>query len=107
MEAFAYQHSPYIKEIRKAVEDGVIGELRYAEAALITSDYDHSNIRMRRETLGGCTYDIGVYAMSFLQRMIGKKPEKIHAASSFSEEGIDMYTTGIFEYPDRLKAHFD
>ena len=107
MEAFAYQHSPYIKEIRKAVEDGVIGELRYAEAALITSDYDHSNIRMRRETLGGCTYDIGVYAMSFLQRMIGKKPEKIHAASSFSEEGIDMYTTGIFEYPGRLKAHFD
>lgn len=107
MEAFAYQHSPYIKEIRKLIEDGVIGELRYAEAALITSDYDHSNIRMRKETLGGCTYDIGVYAMSFLQRMTGKAPETIHAASSLSEEGIDLYTTGVFEYQNGLKAHFD
>ena len=69
MEAFAYQHSPYIKEIRKAVERGEIGEVRYAEAALITSDYDHSNIRMRKETLGGSTYDVGVYAMSCVQRI--------------------------------------
>lgn len=107
MEAFAYQHSPYIKEIRKLIEDGAIGELRYAEAALITSDYDRSNIRMRKETLGGCTYDIGVYAISFLQRMTGEKPEKIHASGSLSQEGIDMYTTGIFEYKNGMKAHFD
>ena len=60
MEAFAYQHSPYIKEIHKLITEGVIGDIRYAEAALITSDYDHSNIRMRKETFGGSTYDIGV-----------------------------------------------
>ena len=54
MEAFAYQHSPYIKEIRRVIGEGAIGDIRYAEAALITSDYDHSNIRMRKDTLGGC-----------------------------------------------------
>ncbi len=107
MEAFAYQHSPYIREIRKVIEEGAIGELRYAEAALITSDYELSNIRMRKETLGGCTYDLGVYALSFLQRMIGTEPEKIRAAGSFSEEGIDTFTTGILEYPGGIKAHFD
>lgn len=107
MEAFAYQHSPYIKEIKKVIDSGMIGELRYGEAALITSDYDSSNIRMRRETLGGCTYDIGVYSISFLQRMMGEKPEKIYASGSFSEEGIDMYSTGIFEYQNGCKAHFD
>ena len=31
MEAFAYQHSPYIKEIRNLIEEGVIGDVRYAE----------------------------------------------------------------------------
>lgn len=107
MEAFAYQHSPYIKEIRKVIAEGIIGEIRYAEAALITSDYAYSNIRMRKETLGGCTYDLGVYAMSFLQRMTGMKPQKIQASGSLSEEGIDIYTTGILEYQNGTKAHFD
>lgn len=107
MEAFAYQHSPYIKEIRRIIEEGAIGELRYLEAALITSDHDHSNIRMRRDTLGGCTYDLGVYALSFVQRMIGVDPSKIHAVASMSKEGIDTYTTAILEYENGAKAHID
>lgn len=56
MEAFAYQHSPYLKEIEKEIEKGTIGEIRYMESAYITSDYNKNNIRMRKETLGGCTY---------------------------------------------------
>lgn len=107
MEAFAYQHSPYIKEICSLVRSGAIGELRYAEAALITSDYDCSNIRMRRETLGGCTYDLGVYALSFLQRMTGEKPQTVTASAIFSDEGVDRFTTGILEYGGRCRAHFD
>lgn len=107
MEAFAYQHSPYIKEIKKLIEEGEIGELRYVEAALITSDYDHGNIRMRKETLGGCTYDLGVYALSFLQRMIGVSPAWLHASASLSEEGIDTYTSAILEYENGCKAHID
>ena len=107
MEAFAYQHSPYIRELRKLVRDGEIGELRYVEAALITSDYDHSNIRMRRETLGGCTYDLGVYALSFVQRMTEMSPVGIHASASLSKEGIDTCTTAILEYENGSKAHID
>lgn len=107
MEAFAYQHSPYIKEIKKVIDSGVIGDIRYVEAALITSDYEHSNIRMRKETLGGCMYDLGVYAASFLLRMTGMNPEQIRAVSSFSEEGIDTYTTAVFEYANGMKGHID
>lgn len=107
MEAFAYQHSPYIKEIHKLITEGVIGDIRYAEAALITSDYDHSNIRMRKETFGGSTYDIGVYSLSFLQRILGAVPESIHAAAAFSGEGIDTYTTAVMEYGGGMRAHFD
>ena len=107
MEAFAYQHSPYIKEIRSVIEEGAIGDVRYAEAALITSDYDHSNIRMRKETFGGCTYDLGVYALSLVQRMTGMKPEKIRMAAVMSKEGIDIYTTAVLEYENGCKAHID
>lgn len=107
MEAFAYQHSPYIREISKLIREGVIGEIRYAEAALITSDYDRSNIRMRKEMLGGSTYDVGVYALSFLQRMLGRAPKTIQAAACFSPEGIDTFTTAVMEYGGGPRTHFD
>ncbi|MCI8374062.1 MAG: hypothetical protein HFI29_01295 [Lachnospiraceae bacterium] len=86
---------------------GVIGDTRYAEAALITSDYDHSNIRMRKETFGGSTYDIGVYSLSFLQCMLGMAPEQIQAAAVLSKEGIDTFTTAVMEYGGKMRAHFD
>ena len=107
MEAFAYLHSPYIKEIRGVIESGTIGEVRYAEAALITSGYRSSNIRVRRETLGGGTYDVGVYALSFIQHILKEEPEKVHASGIFSEEKIDLFSTGILEYKGGARAHFD
>ena len=72
MEAFAYQHSPYIAAIRQEIEDGTIGELQCMESAYMTSDYDLQNIRMRKETLGGCTYDLGVYNTSLILRLLGR-----------------------------------
>ena len=48
MEAFAYLHSPFIAAIKNEIESGAIGELRYLESQFITSDYDLSNIRMRK-----------------------------------------------------------
>ena len=106
MEAFAYQHSPLVQAVRDEIDRGTIGEVRYVEAALITSDYDMTNIRMRRDTLGGCTYDLGVYAMSFIQRMMGREPRDVRAVAAFAENHIDTYTTGVFEYDDGAKANF-
>ena len=106
MEAFAYQHSPYIAAVRKEIENGTIGDVRYMESAYITSDYDPKNIRMRRDTLGGCTYDLGVYNTSLILRILGDEPAKVRAIDSFSEEKIDTLTSAIFEYADGKKAAF-
>ena len=53
MEAFAYLHSPLIAAIKQELEQGAIGDVRYLENAFVTSDYALTNIRMRKETLGG------------------------------------------------------
>lgn len=107
MEAFAYQHSPYIDAVRGEIEKGTIGNVRYIEAALITSDYAESNIRMRRETLGGSTYDLGVYCSSLILSMLGKEPERLQAVSTFSKEGVDLYTTVLMEYEGGVRANID
>ena len=106
MEAFAYQHSPYITAIKKEIEDGTIGEVCYIDSAFITSDYNKENIRMRRETLGGCTYDLGVYNTSLTLGLLNEEPEKVEASAIFSEERIDKLTSVVMEFADGKKAAF-
>ena len=107
MEAFAYQHSPYIAALEEEIRSGIIGEPRYMEAALITSDYVPENIRMRKDTLGGCTYDLGVYCSSLILRLLGKEPVRVQGISSFSPEGIDLFTSVLMDFEGGMKATFD
>ena len=86
MEAFAYLHSPLITAIKAELDQGTIGEVRYLENAFITSDYDLSNIRMRRETLGGSLYDLGCYCISQAVWLLGE-PEAVRAVADFSDQG--------------------
>ena len=105
MEAFAYLHSPLIQAMKRELDSGVIGEIRYAESAFITSDYDVSNIRMRRETLGGSVYDLGCYCTSLLLWMLGE-PEGVRAVADFSDRNVDRLATGYLIYPNGCRAAF-
>lgn len=106
MEAFAYLHSPIVAAIKSELESGIIGDVRYMETAFITSDYDISNIRMRKETFGGCTYDLGCYNISQILWLLSEEPVKVQAIAEFTEEGIDTLTSGILTFEDGKKAAF-
>ena len=105
MEAFAYLHSPLTAAIREELERGTIGEVRYLENAFVTSDYDLSNIRMRRETLGGSVYDLGCYCISQIVWLLGE-PESAHAVADFSDQNVDRLATGFLSYPGGVRAAF-
>ena len=105
MEAFAYQHSPYIEAICDDIASGLIGDLKYVEAELMSSDSDVSDPRMRRETNGGALLDLGAYPASFIQRIVGEEPEKVHAMASFTEENVDFHTEAYLEYASGARAN--
>ena len=105
MEAFAYLHSPLTAAIKSELDRGAIGQVRYLENAFVTSDYDLSNIRMRRETLGGSLYDLGCYCVSQAIWLLGE-PEGVRAVADFSDQGVDRLTTGFLSYPDGVRAAF-
>lgn len=107
MEAFAYLHSPFVKAVKEELDNGVIGDVLYMESAFITSDYDISNIRMRRETLGGCLYDLGCYCTSQILWMFDEEPEKVQAISDYSDQKIDLYTTGLLNFKSGKRASFN
>ena len=98
MEAFAYLHSPFIKAVKAELDAKTIGDVVYMESTFITSDYDISNIRMRRDTLGGCLYDLGCYNTTQILWMLEEEPERVQAISDFSEENIDVNTTAIMNF---------
>ena len=104
MEAFAYLHSPFTKAIKEEIVNKIIGDVVYMESTFITSDYDLSNIRVRRETLGGCLYDLGCYNTTQILWMLEEEPERIKAISDFSPQGIDSYTTAIMNFKSGKRA---
>ena len=105
MEAFAYLHSPFVQAVKAEIESGSIGKVLYMESAFLTSDYDVSNIRMRKETFGGATYDLGCYNTSQILWMLGEAPEKVQAVAEFSDRGVDILTTAIMGFACGAKAH--
>lgn len=106
MEAFAYLHSPLMAAIKEEIQSGAIGDVLYMESQFITSDYDISNIRMRKETFGGATYDLGCYTTSQILWLLEDDPVKVQAVADFSDRGIDIYTSGLFTFADGKKATF-
>jgi len=98
MEAFAYLHSPYVQAIKKEVDSGVIGEIRYLESSFITGRRPDTDIRLRRETFGGAMYDLGCYTSSLVLWLLGKEPDTIRAIAQFSDKKIDLFTAALLEY---------
>ena len=106
MEAFAYLHSPLISAVKAELDAGVIGEVEYMESAFMTSDYNHANIRMRRETFGGSLYDLGCYNTSLITWMLGELPETVQGISVWSEDHIDLLSSAVMTYGPRKRAVF-
>ena len=69
--------APTMKQTEEMFEEAEKNNVCLMESAYITSDYNMNNIRMRKEMLGGCTYDLGVYNTSLILRILGEKPQKI------------------------------
>ena len=98
MEAFAYQHSPIVAALKRELDSGVIGEVRYLESAFIGGLPKPGDYRWRKEAGGGAAYDLGCYAVSMALRMLGEEPREIRAAAHFNEQGIDLFTSMLFTY---------
>ena len=106
MEAFAYLHSPYVSALKEEVANNTIGKIKFVETAFMTSDYDISNIRMRKETCGGGIYDLGCYCTSMILSILGKEPESVKAIADMSEENVDKFATALLKYEDDIRASF-
>lgn len=104
MEAFPYVHAPLLARIKEVIASGEIGNVQNVSASFFTPRHPISNVRMRRETLGGSIYDLGCYNTSFALEVFGKMPEAVHASATFTEEHIDDYAAILMNFGNGRRA---
>lgn len=104
MEAFAYLHSNATREVIQAVHDGVVGKPVFVETTFMVKPWAKENIRMRKETMGGCTYDQGCYNISLMLQLLDEMPDEIEAAAHYMENGVDDFSSVYFHFPSGANA---
>ena len=104
MEAMWTRFLPAMDAIFDVINSGQIGEVRFVTA-------DHSQYlpesfakRLWQPELGGgALLDLGIYPVSFFNRIFGA-PKKITAEATLTNLGIDLMTSAIFKYDDGKQA---
>ena len=104
MEAFAYLHSPIMDALKRETDSGVIGNITYLDAAFYGGAPAATDIRMRKDMLGGAMYDLGCYATSCILWLLGMEPCSVQADALYTPAGIDMISSAHLEFPGGIYA---
>lgn len=108
-EALMYRFHPQQFEVRKLLQENVIGQVRFVEARYHYFLDDPSNIRLRVKTDGGGLNDVGCYCIDLLHSLFGL-PQTISGswiAGSKSEfAGVDEIACFDLTFPGPVLAQF-
>ena len=105
MEAYAYQHSPYVAALKADVRSGLIGKVDYIETAFLTQGYEE-DIRLYKHMGGGALYDLGCYCTTMILSLLDSQPEYVKAVAEFGAHDVDLLTSAIMKFEDGARAAF-
>ncbi len=104
MEAFPYVHGAVLGRVKEIIASGEIGAVLNVTGAFYTPRHPITNVRMRRETLGGGIYDLGCYNVSLAVEIFGQMPQTVTACATMTEQNIDDYATIIMDFGEGRRA---
>ena len=104
MDAFHYRYHPVFLRARELIGSGELGELTAIDAAFHIPVKDPDNIRMRYETGGGVTMDIGCYPISWVRHLTDLEPEKVSATAEVGPPQVDLMLRSEMTFPGGLRA---
>lgn len=104
MEAFPFVHSPVLARVKEIIASGEIGRVLNVCGIFIAPRHPKSNVRMRRDTLGGAMYDLGCYNTALALEIFDREPEKVAASAIMTDENIDDCSTVLLDFSDGRRA---
>lgn len=109
MEGFMYRFHPQHQRIKEIVQSGAIGEVRLARASYSFLMRPARMYRLANDTAngGGAMWDVGPYAVHSLRHCFDSDPVAVTALATYTETGADIATSGIIDFGNGLRGHFD
>jgi len=98
MEAMWMRFIPLIRELRKRLSDGVIGEVRMIQADFgFRVDFAPERRLFSPALAGGALLDVGIYPIEFSGMILGA-PTEIVSMSTLGETGVDEQSAYILKH---------
>lgn len=99
MEANKTAHCPAFNHLMVMIKSGIIGEVVDVEASLSKLWDDDMSLReFDPQQAGGSLYELGSYPLLPIIKLLGVDYQNLNLYS-WMEDGIDIYTKGVFRYP--------
>ena len=99
MEANKTAHCPAFNHLMVMIKSGVIGDVVDIEASESKLWSDNMSLReFDPKQAGGSLYELGSYTMLPIIKLMGCQYENLNIYSRMNN-GVDMFTRGIFRYP--------
>lgn len=106
MEAYAYQHSPYVASLKEDIASGIIGDVDYIETEFVGQEL-LNDFRLHKEMGGGAVYDLGCYCTTMIMSVTDSEPETIRGVAEFNENGVDIYASVYTRFKNGVRASFN
>jgi predicted dehydrogenase len=106
-EAFMYRHQPGTHQVKKMVDDGEIGALRFLRGSFSFNLDRPNDVRWDPKLGGGSLWDIGCYPISYIRYIAGSEPVEAFGWQQEAGSGVDVTFVGQFRFPNDLFAQID
>lgn len=106
MEAAMYRFHPRMQYLKRLVEEGELGELRFIHSAFTFTLTDPQTYRRRPEYGGGALLDVGPYCLNIVRWLTNREPEEVSVQGyRAAETRIDLGVSAQLRYSQKTLAH--
>lgn len=104
MEGMWMRFTPLVREVKRRVQDGAIGDLRMVQASLgFAARFDPTHRVFDPALGGGALLDLGVYPLSFVHHLLGR-PTALSAYARLGQTGVDEQAMALLQFPEGRQA---
>ncbi|MGN7456956.1 Gfo/Idh/MocA family protein [Paenibacillus pasadenensis] len=105
MEAMWTRFLPAIRQARRWLDEGAIGEVRLLKAEFgFDAGWNPDGRLLNKDLGGGTLLDAGIYPVSFASFVFGAQPERIESVARIGETGVDEQFSLLLGYGDGRAA---
>ena len=109
MEGFMYRFHPQHARVRELLDSSLIGDIRSVRTSFSFMMRPARLYRLARDVKhgGGAMWDIGCYAIHTARMWFDEPPLAVTAMAHYADSGADISTSGIIDFGEGKRAHFD